>query len=334
MKANLKFKKPCVRIAICLYGQYRSGDYVLPYFKTLSEQTDCVVDFFCSTKKQNYYKFSRSAKVHNKDMDNIQYVDEELIKNKIIASGINVKTINVLSNTADEKFREAEVERNGLFYTMADSINLKTLYEAEHGFVYDIVLLTRYDALIGPIDMLEYLRIWYNNATTDTFEKDFNYSLMNNWLIACPMNIDQQVLNPSTGLQDILTIGSSVSMDMISTELSIVMQSNLNPKANKPMLAELFCGHSGLSYAVHSAGIGFSSDFGRIDSRTDKYFFQGSHEVVDPLYRKKGIRFTLIRETWDMEKLLKKISLEDPMAMDFYSKKWHGDRLTPITKLK
>jgi hypothetical protein len=334
MKANLKFKKSCQRIAICLYGQYRSGDYVLPYFKTLSEQTDCVVDFFCSTKEQNYYKFSRSATVHNKDMDNIQYVDEEIIKKKIIASGINAKTINVLSNSADEKFREADVERNGLFYTMADSINLKTLYEAEHGFVYDIVLLTRYDALIGPIDMLEYLKTWYNTATTNTFEKDFSYSLMNNWLIANPLTINQDLENPTTGLQDILTIGSSVSMDMISTELSMIMQGNLNPKASKPILAEQFCGHSGLNYAVHSAGIGFSSDLGRIDSRTNEYVFQGSHEVVGPKYRKKGIQYTLIRETWNIEELLKKIPFEHPMAMDFYSRKWHGDRLNPITKSK
>ena len=331
MKTNLKFKKSCQRIAICLYGQYRTGDYLLPYFKALSEQTNCVVDFFCSTKEQNYYRFSKSAEVHKRNLNNIQYVDKEILKEKIISSGINVKSINVVSDNADEKFREARIERNGLFYTMADSLNLKTLYEAEHGFVYDIVLLTRYDAFIGPVDMLEYLRTWYNNSTTDTFEKDFNYALMNNWLIAHPMF---SALTTTTGLQDILTIGSSVSMDMISTELSMIMQSNLNPKTSKPVLSEHFCGHSGLGYAAIAAGVGFSSDLGRIDSRTNEYYFQGSLEVVGPVHRKKGIRYTLIRETWDMEKLIKKIPLEHPMAMDFYSRKWYRDRINPIKKQK
>ena len=138
-----------------------------------------------------------------------------------------------------------------------------------------------------------------------------------------------EMTHRTTGFQDICTVGSSVSMDMISTELSIVMQSNLHPKASKPMLAEQFCGHSGLGYAVHSAGIGFSSDLGRIDSRTNNYYFQGSAEVVGHLHRQTGMRYSLIRESWDMDELVKTMPLDHPQALDFYSNMWYGDRLIP-----
>ena len=30
--SDLKFPQGCKRIAVCMYGQYRTGDYLEPYF--------------------------------------------------------------------------------------------------------------------------------------------------------------------------------------------------------------------------------------------------------------------------------------------------------------
>ena len=319
-----KFKKKCKKIAICLYGQYRTGDYILPYFKKISDAVDCDVEFFCSTKSLNIYYLSQSA--HNKGLDKINYIDTKNLEKKILASGIDVKNINIINNNIDTECANYGTERTGLLYSMADSIFLKTLYEHKNNFTYDLVLLTRYDTLITPINILDHLRKWYDTVSYREISDHCCYATHNNWIIT-----EQLYKHEVEGYQDIVLVGSSVSMDMLSTELCYIITNNINIDNYRPPLSENYCGHAGLMQAIHNAGIGASSNYGYINKKKDikgkRMSDAYSLKKDNSKHFHKGICYTLLRETWDLESMLRKVPLESPKAADYYCKAWLDDTL-------
>ena len=132
-----------MRVAVCLYGQYRAGDYLLNNFRNIQASAGCEVDFHCSTKSLNNVRTSPG---------DARYVDPGMLEQKI-TSGLQPKSFNIIADAVDQRFEEVSAERSGLLYSIADSIRLKTEYESANHFVYDMVIVTRYDALIAPVDL-------------------------------------------------------------------------------------------------------------------------------------------------------------------------------------
>ena len=71
--SELKFPKGCKRIAVCMYGQYRTGDYLVPYFiEFFKNKYNVQVDFFCSSKETRSYL--NSPHERNNNTDTVQQV--------------------------------------------------------------------------------------------------------------------------------------------------------------------------------------------------------------------------------------------------------------------
>ena len=320
-----KYKKYCAKIAVCLYGQYRTGDYVLPYMKKTAQQVNYAdVDFFCSSKQSSSYAFSMSAKESGIDVKKV--MPAKKIVKSIIDSKLDAKKINIVSDDIDKEFEKQGADRHVILYSMADSLRLKTQYEIENDFTYDIVVLTRYDTFIYPMNYLEYLRRWYNTVTLNHFERAFGYNVQNNWLITQPLWTKEHGAGTLAGLQDILLIGSSVAMDQLTTELEYIIHSVLDIDASETLDAYNLCGHTGLFNAVRSAGIGYSYGYGFIDKQVNMmYFDYTDYKKVNDRFR-SGIKFTLLRESWDIENMIKQYPLEDS-NFDYWLQQWAQDRI-------
>ena len=320
-----KFTKDCRKIAVCLYGQYRTGDYVLPYMQKTAQQVNYSdVDFFCSGKQSNSYAYSQSAVesgIHLKKVMPAKKVVQSIINSKLDA-----KKINIVSDSIDKEFERQGALRHSILYSMADSLRLKTQYEIENDFVYDIVVLTRYDTFIYPTKYLEYLRRWYNTVTLNHYEKAFGYNVQNSWLITQPLWTKEHGAGTLAGLQDILLIGSSVAMDQLATELQYIVHSVLDIDASETLNAYNLCGHTGLYNAVRSAGIGHSNGYGNIDKNGDMLLLDYTDIERDNSRYMSGIKFTLLRESWDIENMIKKYPLQD-INFNYWQQQWQQDRI-------
>ena len=100
-----KFTKDCRKIAVCLYGQYRTGDYVLPYMQKTAQQVNYSdVDFFCSGKQSNSYAYSQSAVesgIHVKKVMPAKKVVQSIINSKLDAKKINCYYIFPLKSSVN-----------------------------------------------------------------------------------------------------------------------------------------------------------------------------------------------------------------------------------------
>lgn len=138
---HLVYPRGIKRIAVCLYGTYRTGDWVLPYLKEALSSDLCEVDFFCSVKDFDYYKVSNALNTNPK----VHYDSTEL--NRKLTDILQPKRINVITEDIEANY---VLGNNGTAFGMSDAILQKQIYEAENNISYDIVFVTRYDALPAP----------------------------------------------------------------------------------------------------------------------------------------------------------------------------------------
>lgn len=136
-----------IKVAICMYGQWRSGDICLPYLKKFFSNTaGAEVDFFCSVKKYN-------SPANRPDLNAKHfYTDSKIIeiKEKLIST-LNVKKIKIYS---DPDYLYGGFLR----YTgIIDAVMLKRTYEVENNIEYDLVFLCRYDTLVRPLEYFKEL---------------------------------------------------------------------------------------------------------------------------------------------------------------------------------
>ncbi|OUX04073.1 MAG: hypothetical protein CBE00_13240 [Planctomycetaceae bacterium TMED240] len=313
-----KFAHKCQRIAVCFYGQYRAGDYLSAYFREMVEATGCTVDFFCSSKRIATYEFSKSAEAQGKNA--AEYVDGGDLESKLWHNW-QAKSVNIIPDEVDKTFAERDCPRNGIFYSMSDSIRLKTEHENANHFVYDIVVLTRYDVLLSPVNLWDYLRRWYNSIELVEFEQTMGYPLYNNWLITQPLYSKDW---GTWGLQDIVLVGSSYSMDALATELQFLMYGNLEQFATKSPIAHTMCGHTSLFHAARQAGLCCTTKYPFVDIRNDSLTYD---ETVPKNKRKPWLEFSLLRDTWDLDKLTAEVPVNSHKAVRFYTKQWVSDRI-------
>lgn len=144
-------------IAICLYGQYRTGDICVPHIKDMIDMIDGVnIDYFCSVKNSVSYH-TPDGTVNMSDSKTITEKEKRQIK-KNLKNILSPKFINFID---DEKYYKklAGRTRNDflIFSGIIDSLLLKQRHESKTGKFYDAVILLRYDFMMRPLDYISKL---------------------------------------------------------------------------------------------------------------------------------------------------------------------------------
>lgn len=227
--------KPIKRIAVCCYGQYRTGDYCLPIIKKFYEKTAIEVDFFCSLKAYTTYNNHRKWREKNNITDNnhMVFADTDYqtsqLKNHLHPRAIKIITIEEEENNKPH---------NPIEQGWISSIILKQQYEAEQNIVYDLVFMQRYDTLPWPFNLAELLvkglsKIPLSDMNSiHTTDSDFIFADTINNKIQWPDNGVSSYFNV---LQDTLIVGSSRALDVISYEF-LNNVPNKNDNKNKKYL--------------------------------------------------------------------------------------------------
>ena len=225
------------KIAVCLYGQIRTGDYCKPFIREFLKIENHEIDFFCSTKNYNtYLRLNDNAEIEltSEDIDSfISYYDP--------------KMQNVITKADEDPFKYDIItgRDTSLFYSsFIDSIMLKQKYELLHNFMYDYVITLRYDTIYEDINYLKkfftmlefYIR---KNITTSTFifVNEFTYS----------------GLTTSDWINDVIIIGSNEAINLICSQLiNFYIGLNQNFKYSTFLLPAtgLENGHIGLGYST------------------------------------------------------------------------------------
>ena len=194
------------RIAVCLYGCYRTGDYVLPWLKKSLTSTTVQVDYFCSTRNFDEYRTVAGVK------EKLHRTDEELIEKLSI---LNPISIDILDYDDVAKFDRARATEK----SMADSIMLKQLHEANTGIEYDIVLLARYDTLPEPMpNLANRLSKIANTMTYKQHYADLITNCRKSWICTYKQRHGLSHSPWASSMHDYFMYGSSIAMDLIALE--------------------------------------------------------------------------------------------------------------------
>lgn len=135
------------RFAVCLFGEPRTAAYCTPWQKksfALGDRTD----FFCDYK-------TTTVELNNITRKTLRHTSKEIQKyaNDIGATSFTTTTVGVDAAIATGTPHYAK-----MMSSISRVILQKQLYEAQHGFTYDGVILTRHDVLVGPqIDTMKNL---------------------------------------------------------------------------------------------------------------------------------------------------------------------------------
>lgn len=197
------------KVAVCLYGCYRTGDFTLPYIKKWFESDTVDVDFFCSIKE--YEDFS-NANGYDAAEELIDEIHDKL-------NILNPKRINTISKSDDENIYHKTQQRG--VYSVVDSIMQKQIYEMETGIEYDIVFVLRYDMLFGCGDIslvdkvVEHANaIRFGSAIPTTMP--VMYEANNRWIATWPyMFMTRRVLFNAT-MHDCSFYGSNQAINALA----------------------------------------------------------------------------------------------------------------------
>lgn len=140
-------------LAICFYGQYRTGDICVPHLKSIVDKIDVDnIDIFCSVKTSNSYhtgSVSDITTLHGDDIDHI----ENFLKHQLKPIEINfISDPEYLGEDNGDNFVNSKYLLVNT--SIIDVLLMKQQYEAEYNIFYDAVLLLRYDLVIRPADYI------------------------------------------------------------------------------------------------------------------------------------------------------------------------------------
>ena len=210
------------RIAVCLYGCYRTGDYVLPWLKKSLTHPDVHVDYFCSARNYDEYRT-----VSRQKPEKIYRSDDQLIEKLSI---LNPTSVEIQDYEITRKYNGAAATEK----SMADAIMLKQIHEATTGIEYDIVLLARYDTLAAPMASLAKhiatigsLLTYGPNGRNPLHGKDLICNARGAWIGTCRQQHGLVHSPWADSVHDYFVVGSSVAMDIIAIEFL----KQINPNA-------------------------------------------------------------------------------------------------------
>jgi hypothetical protein len=230
---NTKNKK----IAVCFYGQIRTGDYCKPFISEFLKIDHADIDIFCSAK--NYDIFLRIAGSLKTDV-----AESDIDK---LFNYYNPKLQNIISADDESPFKTGTdiTKDTGLFFSsFVDSIMLKRQYESIHNFVYDYVIMLRYDTIYEDINylkkffmMLDFYIQQHINSSSFVFVNPFTY----------------KGITTSDWINDLVIVGTNEAINLICSQL-INFYIDINQKFKYSVFLTpatgLDNGHIGLGYAI------------------------------------------------------------------------------------
>jgi hypothetical protein len=194
------------KIAVCLYGCYRTGDYVLPWLKKSLTHSDVQVDYFCSTRNYDEYRTTKFQAAENNHRS-----DEEITE---LLSILNPISIEIQDYNITDQFYHASVADK----SMADVIMLKQIHEATTGIEYDVVLLTRYDTLAEPMPSLaKHIATMVEGMRYDNYDDRISNARCA-WISTLTQQHGLGHSPWASCVHDYFVFGSSVAMDLIALE--------------------------------------------------------------------------------------------------------------------
>ena len=144
-------------VAICMYGQYRTGDACLEYIKKFYQAKNVNIDFFCSVKE---YETTYTRLEYNK---NTLGTTDHLTQRPLDKTAIEYQSNQIKTHYQPKKFEVYKTRNESILLDMkqsilhskvlsawAESIMLKQQYEAENNMTYDLVIMQRYDVIVWP----------------------------------------------------------------------------------------------------------------------------------------------------------------------------------------
>lgn len=217
--SNIEIKN----VAVCMYGQYRTGDSCLEYIKKFYEAEGCNVDFFCSLKPyetsytRHKYNSMLDKRMEDKDVKDVDTIKHQVsqITNILAPTKFKLYTLeyeNQLKNI------NGSLVQSKVLSAWVDSIFLKNAHEADTGINYDLVVMQRYDAIVWPSFAFRSIVDRLHGTSTsrrDTFQTSDKNILMTNPI---------EFIRKHPGLlmypngQDMWALGVGTALDTIAYE--------------------------------------------------------------------------------------------------------------------
>jgi len=225
----LKIKK----IAVCMYGQYRTGDICIDFLKKFYDMPGYQVDFFCSLKPYST-SYTRKAfnKKNNRQILHIDKENKEIIQKNIstIKNKLNPKKFKLYTIEYESELKNIDksIVHSKVLAGWVDSLMLKTMYEVEQNITYDMVVMQRYDVIIYPKEVFKAMvrtldGVCVSNRNTfRTNNKDF--------LIFDPIQFyrKQPGIFSYANAQDLWTVGFGTALDTLAYEALNYIPSKFN----------------------------------------------------------------------------------------------------------
>jgi len=228
-----------IKIALCLYGQWRASDDNLHNLHEWFRKGKLVesIDVFASIKDFNTFNTTPVSKQQRQEFADKHQLTKPWTKKeiwtKITDAGLDLKSLRMHNESFDQQTMH-NVNHCGVVYnTMIDSVQQKQLYEIENDIVYDLVFLTRGDVNPKGPKYGNYLKNWLwslglqneNNEVVQDATKlkhildDFGYSI---WISQVKMHkhLDPQ---PEAWFEfhrcwsDLWIAGSSLAIDAFTS---------------------------------------------------------------------------------------------------------------------
>lgn len=127
------------RVAVCLYGQYRTGDYCLPWIKEQWASADA--DYYVNVKVGNTYGNLTS------EIDVADHAAEDIRESVTLHLGDHVRSLQI--QTEDPLTTLGYWHYAPMFSSMQRAV-YSCLRSIAEGSQYDWIVLQRPDVLIGP----------------------------------------------------------------------------------------------------------------------------------------------------------------------------------------
>jgi hypothetical protein len=185
-----------MKIAVCLSGQFRTGEHALKSALNFFQGHDC--DYFCHSWQDNNMRIAGTAGFRKL----IETVDTHHSK-EYIQSILNEK-IKPKKLIIDDHSR-GSIPDNGpwseMFYSLMIANWLKKEYEVENNFKYDLVVKTRYDFVYPPNSTFQPAS-YKNEPLTDHLEI-FTYNKNRMYMEYSRINASDTVFYGSSNAMDI-----------------------------------------------------------------------------------------------------------------------------------
>ena len=300
-------RKKISNIAVCMFGSYRTGNYCIPNIADFFKNDKGVnVDYFCAFK--DYDSFYTSDPVTDDEYKFKKLDTDDIILN--LKKHFNLKDFKISTIEQDTARRGSEwpFSSSYLFSSYCDSIMLKSKYEAENDFIYDLVFLLRYDVLLSRWQRNTFINNLIDVHDGYTYRqrmKDFG-SMSDRIIFA--HHIEKTYGELNKGFQDMVLCGTSLGVDaMASGCLWLARDQNLTNKKNHVHLYEqIVDGHDGLNII-----------FSKNNITVSPFLYKNTHgmpHIICP---------TLVRSRRDLDLTLDPLS---DAAFEYHMNGWIPDR--------